>query len=152
MQNTAETTPKPIMGFQDEYRWLSNFWESPITVIGMKYRNVESAYQASKTINIDYRMTFEDMSGAEAKRAGSSAFLRPDWDFLKLEIMELCLRAKFMTHKDLAEKLIATGSVDIIELNTWGDTTWGQIETKDGKLTGDNLLGKLLMNIRSDIK
>ena len=152
MQNVAETTPKPIMGFEGEYRWLSNFWWSPITVTGMKYQNVEGAYQAAKTINIANRITFSDMTGGQAKRAGRNVILRPDWDFVKLEIMELCLRAKFMTYKDLAEKLIATGSVDIIELNTWGDTTWGQIEAKDGSLIGDNLLGKLLMNIRSDIR
>lgn len=152
MQNTIETTPKPIMGFQDEYRWLSNFWESPITVTGMSYRNVESAFQAAKTINIIHRQQFKNLSGGQAKRAGRNIILRSDWDFVKLEIMELCLRAKFMTHKDLAEKLVNTGSVDIIELNAWGDTTWGQIKDKEGKLTGDNLLGKLLMNIRSDIK
>jgi len=140
------------MGFKDEYRWLSNFWESPITVTGMDYRNVESAFQAAKTINIAHRQQFADMSGGEAKTAGRNVILRHDWDFIKLEIMELCLRAKFMTHKDLAEKLVATGSVDIIELNTWGDTTWGQITNKDGTLTGDNLLGKLIMNIRSDLK
>ncbi len=152
MDNTLETTPKPIMGFNDEYRFLSNFWDSPITVTGMKYRNVESAFQAAKTINTAHRGQFADMTGGEAKRAGRNVILRPDWDFVRLEIMELCLRAKFMTHKDLAEKLIATGSVDIIELNTWGDTTWGQIKDKQGNLIGDNLLGKLLMNIRSDIK
>jgi len=150
--NYNETTDKPILGFQDEHHWLSNFWHAPITVIGFKYDNSEAAYQAAKTINIAHRATFENMTGAAAKKHGRNVILRADWDFVKLEIMELVLRAKFMTHPDLAAKLKNTGDRELIELNTWGDTHWGQIETKDGTLTGENILGKLLMNIRSDLK
>lgn len=149
--NLAKTTQKPILGFQDEYRWLSNFWYAPITVTGFNYQNTEAAYQAAKTINIQHRATFENYSGAQAKNAGRNVIMRADWDFVKLEIMELVLRAKFMTHPDLAQKLIDTGEREIIELNTWGDTHWGQVKTKEGKLVGENVLGKLLMNIRSDL-
>jgi len=152
MEKTLETTTKPILGFQDEYRWMSNFYTAPISVTGFDYQNSEAAYQAAKTINIAHRQQFKDMTGGQAKRAGRNVILRADWDFVKLEIMELVLRAKFMAHPDLAKKLVETGSREIIELNTWGDTTWGQIRNKDGHLVGDNILGKLLMNIRSDLK
>lgn len=151
MENSDVTPPKPILGFKDEYRWLSNFWTAPIIVTGFEYQNTEAAYQAAKTINIAHRGQFKHMTGAEAKKAGRSVILRADWDFVKLEVMELVLRAKFMAHPDLAKKLVETGSCDIIELNTWGDTTWGQV-MKKGQLVGDNILGKLLMNIRSDLK
>jgi ribA/ribD-fused uncharacterized protein len=148
----VKTDQKPIMGFKDEYRWLSNFWYAPITVTGFNYQNAEAAYQAAKTIDITHREQFEHMTGAQAKSAGKKIILRKDWDFVKLEIMELVLRAKFMAHPDLAQKLKDTGSRDIIELNTWGDTYWGQIKNKNGNLVGENILGKLLMNIRSDIQ
>lgn len=137
---------KPIMGFQDEYRWLSNFWHSPITVIGIDYLNAEAAYQASKTTDISIREQFSKLNGSEAKRKGLTIKLRSDWEVVKIESMELCLRAKFMTHKPLAEKLIATGNRELIEFNTWGDTYWGK--TQKG---GRNILGKLLMNIREDL-
>lgn len=150
MENHAETDRKPILGFQGEYRWLSNFWTAPIHVTGFEYQNVEAAYQAAKTINIAHRQQFQHMTGAEAKKAGKNVILRPDWDFVKLEVMELCLRAKFMTHYRLHMNLIETGDREIVELNTWGDTTWGQVE-KNGQLVGENILGKLLMNIRSDL-
>ncbi|CBX87935.1 hypothetical protein [Roseovarius Plymouth podovirus 1] len=149
--NLPKTTKKPIMGFQGEYRWLSNFWTAPIVVTGFEYQNTEAAYQAAKTINVAHRMQFKNMTGGEAKRAGRSVIMRHDWDFVKLEIMELVLRAKFMAHADLALKLIETGDRDIVELNTWGDTHWGQVKDKEGNLVGENVLGKLLMNIRSDI-
>lgn len=152
MENMVRTDQKPIMGFQGEYRWMSNFWTAPITVTGFKYQNTEAAYQAAKTINLMHREQFEYMTGAQAKSAGKRVTLRKDWDFVKLEVMELVLRAKFMTHPDLAAKLIATGDRNIVELNTWGDTHWGQIKDKRGNLVGNNILGKLLMNIRSDIK
>lgn len=142
----------PILGFQGENRWLSNFWSAPIIVTGFEYQNSEAAYQAAKTINIDERLQFKHMTGAQAKKAGRRINLRSDWDFVKLEVMELVLRAKFMTHGELANKLRNTGSRDIIELNTWGDTYWGQVRNKQGILTGSNILGKLLMNIRDDIK
>lgn len=146
-----ENTSKPILGFKDEYRWLSNFWTAPITVTGFQYQNAEAAYQAAKTINILHRPKFKNMTGAEAKKAGRNLTLRQDWYFVKLEVMELVLRTKFMTHPELAKRLVDTGDRKIIELNTWGDTTWGQIKNKS-QLIGNNLLGKLLMNIRSDLK
>lgn len=152
MTNMIETTDKPILGFKDEYRWLSNFWNAPITVTGFKYQNTEAAYQAAKTINIEYREQFEFMTGTQAKRAGRKLILRKDWDFVKLEIMELVLRAKFMTHGHLAAKLRNTQNQNIIELNTWGDIYWGQIKNKNDNLIGKNILGKLLMNIREDIR
>lgn len=152
MQEMINTIQKPIMGFQGKYRWLSNFWTAPIIVTGFNYQNTEAAYQAAKTTNTEHRAQFEHMTGAEAKKAGRSIILRSDWDFVKLEVMELVLRAKFMAHPNLAAKLVATGQCKIIELNTWGDTEWGQVKDKTGRLVGNNILGKLLMNIRSDIQ
>ena len=141
MKNT-----KNISGFFGEYRWLSNFWEAPITVTGIQYNSTEAAYQAAKTTDFDIRESFVGISASEAKKLGKTIKLRHDWNVVQVEIMELCLRAKFMTHKDLAKKLIETGNLELIEFNTWGDTFWGKT-SKGGK----NILGKLLMNIREDI-
>lgn len=143
---THPNNEEPIKGFFEEYRWLSNFWMAPITVIGITYFNSESAYQAGKTLDLDERKRFCNLTGAEAKKLGKTITLRPDWDLAKVEVMELCLRAKFMTHKDLADKLLKTGNRQLIEFNYWGDTYWGV--TKNG---GQNVLGKLLMNIREDM-
>jgi ribA/ribD-fused uncharacterized protein len=137
-----------ISGFQGEYRFLSNFWASPMTVIGISYLNAESAYQASKTLDLDVRATFSSVSGGVAKRMGRKLVLRPDWTIpLNLEMMELCLRSKFMCNPDLREKLLLTGDAELEETNDWNDTFWGVSKGK-----GTNYLGKLLMEIRSTMK
>ena len=143
----VKTISKPINGFFEEYRWLSNFWEVPVTVTGIQYGSTEAAYQAAKTVDIDERQKFIGLTPGQAKRLGSKIQLRANWNIVKLEIMELVLRAKFMTHKDLQQKLIDTGDCELIEFNTWGDTYWGMTKKHGGK----NILGKLLMNIREDL-
>ena len=135
-----------INGFFKEYRFLSNFWMSPLTVLGIPYTNSEAAYQAGKTLDIDQRRKlFSNIGPKEAKHAGRRITLRSDWHTAKFEVMELCLRSKF-TNPILAGKLINTGDRELIEFNTWGDQIWGK--TKDG---GTNYLGKLLMIVRDDL-
>lgn len=59
---------------------------------------------------------------------------------------DLVLR-KFTAHPDLTELLLVTGDAELIEGNTWGDTTWGVCRGK-----GENLLGKILMAVRETLR
>lgn len=137
-----------IAGFQGEYRFLSNFYHAPLTVIGIPYLNSEAAYQASKTTDLDVRTSFSTVDPSTAKKMGRSIHLREDWNLvLKLEMMELCLRAKFMCNPLLREQLFLTGDAELEETNNWGDTFWGVSRGK-----GENYLGKLLMEIRGTMK
>lgn len=151
MKNYEKNPQKPdgaIWGFDGEYRFLSNFYHAPVMVTGIKYLNTEAAFQAGKSLNMEERELFSEMSPAHAKRMGRKIKLRADWHIAKIEVMELCLRTKFMTHKNLAEQLKATGNAELVEFNTWGDSIWGVTQEKGGT----NLLGKLLMIIRNDLK
>ena len=58
--------------------------------------------------------------------------------------MSQLLMEKFANPK-LREKLLATGDEELIEGNDWGDLHFG-IDSKTRK--GENVLGKLLMEIR----
>lgn len=69
-----------------------------------------------------------------------------NWDDIKLEVMEECLRSKFSKNPFRA-MLEATGEQLIEEGNIWSDTFWG-VDLKTGK--GDNNLGKLIMKIRKE--
>jgi predicted NAD-dependent protein-ADP-ribosyltransferase YbiA (DUF1768 family) len=62
--------------------------------------------------------------------------------------MERLVRLKF-ADPDLAARLLATGDRELIEGNTWWDTTWGCVRTKDGGWKGRNELGKTLMRVRA---
>lgn len=64
----------------------------------------------------------------------------------KDDVMLELLRLKFAI-PDLRDKLLATKNATLIEGNTWGDTYWGVCRG-----IGDNTLGVLLMQVRSEIK
>jgi ribA/ribD-fused uncharacterized protein len=135
-----------IDSFSGQYRFLSNFWAAPTTVIGIEYMSSEAAYQACKTTDLEVRQQFTKLAPNEAKKLGQQIQLRLDWTLVtKIECMELVLRAKFGRNPFLLDKLVATGNAQLIEGNTWGDTFWGVCRGR-----GTNYLGKLLMEIRKE--
>ena len=88
---------------------------------------------------------------ASAKSLGKRVTLREGWDTLRFEVMKRVVRAKF-ADPDLAEMLRGTGERELIELNTWRDSTWGCVLGKDGSWKGRNELGKILMRVREELK
>ena len=129
--------------FKGQYAFLSNFYPCLIHWDAMDYPSVEHAYQASKSDLMLPRLKIcKAKTPGEAKRLGQKVDLIPGWEFLKQGIMYQLLELKFCTNP-LKQKLIDTRPNVLIEGNNWGDTYWGQV---DGK--GQNLLGKMLMNIR----
>lgn len=90
---------------------------------------------------------FVYVNGKEAKRLGRTVGLRKDWELLKEEFMYAVCFAKFTQNKNLGRRLLATGDRMLIEGNTWGDTEWGVCNG-----VGKNLLGKILMKVRENIK
>ncbi len=138
-----------ITSFTGEYRFLSNFYPCTVLYEDMKYPSVEHAYQAAKTLDpVGRGIILRCATAAEAKIAGRRLRLRSNWEQVKLQTMELCLRSKFR-NIELADKLVATGDARLIEGNTWGDQFWG-VSRKRNELiaSGENHLGKLLMKIR----
>lgn len=137
-----------ITSFSGAYRWLSNFWPVDITrEDGITYPSSEHAYVAAKVTVLSTRRWIASIETAgQVKRAGRTLALRSDWDEVKRAEMLSILRLKFQD-PELADKLRATGDVELIEGNTWGDTYWGVCRD-----VGENNLGKLLMQIRSEIR
>jgi predicted NAD-dependent protein-ADP-ribosyltransferase YbiA (DUF1768 family) len=81
----------------------------------------------------------------EAKRLGAQLSLREDWDEIKADVMFLLVRAKFWYNSNLGKKLKCIEG-HIQEDNTWGDTYWGVC---DG--VGENMLGRILMQVRREL-
>jgi ribA/ribD-fused uncharacterized protein len=141
-----------IAGFFGAFRWLSNFHVSPCTVRGVTYGSSEAAYQAQKcpTDHPDHSQwtqKFVSASPKEAKALSYKVPLRSDWESVKVGIMRECLRSKF-SDPNLMTALLDTGSRELIEMNSWGDRFWGTDET----LVGENTLGKLLMEVREELR
>ena len=133
-----------ILQFKDEYRWLSNFWPSKVTLDGVTYPSVENAYQAAKTVVKDERKFFVNCTSGQAKRRGKEITQREDWPFIKIAVMRDLLIQKFRD-PILKQKLIDTGDQRIREGNNWNDKFWG-VCLKTG--VGNNHLGNLITEIR----
>jgi len=167
-----------IFDFNGRHRFLSNFGNGSVEMYGILFPTVEHAFAAAKLdpnggvftraeVLAEMRRIAGLSSPGEAKRAGrrrawdgsqpgekpagaSRPFLRPDWEKVKLDLVTELVRRKF-ADPGLAEKLLATGDVPLFEGNTWGDRIWGVVEA-DGVFAGRNLLGEILMLVRSELR
>lgn len=134
----------------DDYGCFSNFSPHPIELGGKLWPTSEHYFQAQK---------FEDVQQQEAIRAVKSPMiaarmgrnrnkkLRADWESIKVSIMAEAVRAKFTQHPDLRAILLDTGDALIVE-HTVRDSFWGD----GGDGSGQNVLGKILMRIRAEIR
>lgn len=134
-----------VKGFQGPHRWLSNFHPSLIRYEGLTLDSVEHAYQSAKCADAAERHQFRHITPGQAKRLGRRVHIRSDWEDVREQVMLDCLRLKFQWPL-LRMNLLATEDAILVEWNTWGDTFWGV--TDKG---GDNRLGKILMQVRSEI-
>lgn len=138
-----------ITSFKDEYFFLSNFSESPINIQGIVFPTVEHYFQAMKaTCYEDFLKVANTATPSEAKKLGRKIDKREDWDDIKDQIMEYAVFKKF-ENDPLRSKLLATGDVELIEGNWWGDEYWG-VSSKTNQ--GLNKLGKILMKVRSYLR
>ena len=134
----------------DEYGCFSNFAPYPIRLGGKIWPTSEHYFQAQK---------FEDDGQREAVRKAKSPMLaarmgrdrknklRRDWESVKVSVMTEAVRAKFMQHDELRATLLGTGDTKIVE-HTENDDYWGD----GGDESGKNMLGQILMRIRSELK
>lgn len=141
--------------FKGNYRFLSNFYEGDyIPYADYNFKTGEHLYQCLKTTKTDEiaKIIFAPTPG-EAKRLGQKVTLRDNWDQVKIEAMRLTLGAKFISSPELTWLLISTDSAVLIEGNTWHDQIWGDCTCgrKQCIEPGKNLLGTLLMQLRTDL-
>lgn len=135
-----------ISRFTGVFGFLSNFHPSPIEEDGIVYPTVEHYFQAMKSLDKEERIKISKLgTPTEAKRYGRRVKLRPDWEDIKLCVMEQRLRKKFQ-NPEFRNRLLATGKKQLVKGNSWGDVYWGVCNSR-----GQNNLGKLLMKIREEL-
>jgi N-glycosidase YbiA len=136
-----------IAGFFKQYRFLSNFVPAQVEFEGKAYPSVEHAYQAAKTLDLVAREAFSDqrLEARDAKRLGKKLTVRSNWEKAKPFVMLDLVRQKFKT-LEYKEWLIATSPHELVEENWWGDRYWGVCGG-----TGENRLGKILMQVRAEL-
>jgi N-glycosidase YbiA len=131
-----------------DYHFLSNFFECDFKFMGVTYKTCEHYFQAAKATNEKNAQKIIDAkTPADAKSLGRKIVIRKDWEDIKIDVMRFALRLKFQD-KVLKELLLETGDAELEEGNHWQDLYWGVNESR----YGENWLGKLLMELRENIK
>lgn len=137
--------------FREQHFFLSNFYKTEIYYRGHVYKSAEHMFQAAKCLKKSDREKIRNAKTAKtAKILGRFVKLRRNWDLDRVRVMEGILRMKFRNAK-LKRLLRETGDRMLIEGNYWHDTFWGVCGCTKHERTGQNLLGKILMKIRSEI-
>jgi len=138
-----------ISKFNGQYRFLSNFSADPVTYQGINYPTSEHAYQAQKVDNLILKREIASMKTPFETKQYGATFKPKDWYKRSLGIMYEIVKWKFIQNPDIRKKLLETGDLELIEGNHWKDTFWG----KDDKTwEGENWLGKILMQVRDELK
>lgn len=136
-----------INKFTGPNRWLSNFYPCQVSYEGLVYPTVEHAFQAAKTLDQSVRISIATLGDpASAKHIGRKLPLREDWEEIKIDVMRTLLRRKF-SQQFFKVLLLGTKDTPLEEGNHWGDKFWGTVNG-----TGQNQLGKLLMEIREELR
>lgn len=142
------------MKFRDHYFFLSNFYPAPFEYGSQKWATSEHFYMACKTDDPALKEKIRHLEKpGQVKRFSRTMVLRDDWEDIKKESMLLALRLKFNQNTKIRNKLINTKDRELVEDNYWHDNTWGNCNCDKCKgIVGENLLGKLLMQVRLEIK
>jgi len=158
--------PEIIFFFSKEptNKEFSNFYEVPFTIDGVEFKSAEHAFQGlkAKTFGDDVHFTkiVDAKSAQSAKSFGKKVepFDAAEWDSKKENVMRAILKAKFTQNPTLRTLLLDTGDAILAEANP-RDKYWGigtssttTIAKNPDKWKGENKLGKLLMELRSELR
>lgn len=146
----------------DDYGFMSNWYKSPFPLqFGDKiyqFENVEQAMMASKANLMGDQNMFEvilnESDPKRVKGLGRKVTnFNPDlWDKYKKQIVKAAITSKFKFNPNLREQLLATGDSYLAEGSPY-DKIWGTGSTSRNPKywKGQNLLGVILMEVRSEI-
>lgn len=142
--------------------WLGNMAPYPVAHEGLEYRTTEALFQAlrfKERLDIQEEIRAQKSPMAAKMVAKKYAHILVENGYTvqspqDIDNMRLCLELKLAQHPELPEKLLATGSEDIIEdcssRPRGSGLFWGAAQMKGSTIwTGQNVLGKLWIELRT---
>jgi len=136
------------------YGVFSNLSRRPVIFEGVEFATSEHAYQAGKARKPAVKeWLMAAPSPALLAMAAHGLYVwdvSPDWSKVKFERMKNVLLAKFTQHEDLHDLLLSTGEARLVESATVDNAVnrlWGEVNG-----VGKNMLGKLLMEVREELR
>jgi ribA/ribD-fused uncharacterized protein len=144
---------------KENFGGLSNMASGyPLRVNGVRILTTEALYQACRFPHLPdvQREIIGQHSPMTAKMKSKPhrKDSRSDWDQVRFKIMRWCLRVKLAQHsEEFGRLLLATKDRPIVELSR-KDDYWGAkaVGVADETLIGQNVLGRLLMELREQLK
>ncbi len=148
----AEKFDSFIGFYTREFFCLDNFSSFAVVYKGIKYPTVEHAYQSLKFVETDPKIAKEILESFSSYEALTIAHnnidkQNPNWDNIKVGIMEELLRLKLEQNPYVKRKLLETKDYMLCE-DSPKDSFWGIGKNRDGQ----NQLGKLWMKLRNELK
>lgn len=143
-------------------RILSNYYPFNFTVEGVEFHSVEQYYHYRRFEGHPTEqakiLTYTGEDNAHLSR--HYAHIRTNQGKLimdeekRIEIMYEGLKLKLDHCKEFKDYLLSTGSIELVEFASWGDDFWGAVKSTAGRglMEGRNVLGKLLMELRTEAK
>lgn len=128
----------------------------PISINGRAIRTSEALYQACRFPHLPsvQALIIGERSPMTAKMKGKPfrGETRPDWNEVRVNIMRWCLRVKLAQNfASFGSLLRSTGEMPIVEKKLKRTDFWGARVTEEGTLVGQNVLGRLLMELREQL-
>lgn len=148
-------TESQVFFYEQDHYYLSNFSAFQLKWDSLTFATSEHAYHWEKfpdktQSHIAARVWIGTAPSAHDAFKLAERFKadrRPDWDDIKIGVMKRILTAKAEQHEYVRRKLLETGDRELVE-NSWRDDFWGWGENRDGQ----NMLGKLWMEVRREIR
>ena len=162
---TSTNTGAPLVLFRSGFSPLSNFHpRSPFTYIGVNYCCGEQYYQASKATHFKDHEAWKKIMGTrkprEMKQIGYEikGYDHEEWKKIAPGIAYEGIEQRFQQNKSALELLLKTNCAIIAEA-TEHDRFWATgIDINDEAVlnpmnwTGQNHMGKMLMQLRDEMK
>lgn len=128
----------------------------PIVINDIFIKSSEALYQAFKyptRPDVQNKILIQS-SPMTAKMVGKPFrdSIRPDFDLIKIKLMKWCVYAKLLSNYEKFSDLLLQSENKIIVEESRKDNFWGAKRTDDNKLIGINVLGRILMETRENIK
>jgi type I restriction enzyme S subunit len=159
VERTYDPTSSAVfLKTNERFGGLSNMAPGyPLIVNGVAIRTSEALYQACRFPHLPeiQRRILAERSPMTAKMRGKPFHKesRLDWNAVRVNIMRWCLRVKLAQNwEKFSSLLLETGDLPIVEKKVRRTDFWGAKEMPRGELVGRNVLGRLLMELREQVK
>lgn len=141
---------------KEEFGGLSNMASGyPIVLDGIRVLSSEALYQSLKFTDVNIqKLIISEVSPMTAKMVSKKykQYIRSDWDEIKVSVMKWCLKIKLINNWGKFGTLLElTQDYEIVEESA-RDNFWGAIPISEDLLRGNNYLGRLLKQLRTEYK